>query len=59
MQISPGTKATPSFRSSQRSEIARQVEEFLKKGGEIEQLPGPQPIIKAVASAWKLSSEYN
>lgn len=59
MQISPGTKATPSFRSSQRSEIARQVEEFLKKGGEIEQLPGPVPTMKTVASAWKLSAEYN
>ena len=59
MQISPGTKATPSFRNSQRSEIARQVEEFLQKGGEIKQLPGPKPTMKTVASAWKLSSEYN
>ena len=59
MQVSPSTKATPSFRDSQRSEIAKQIEEFLKNGGEIEQLPSPKTGVKAVASAWQFASEYN
>ena len=47
---------TPASREGVRTEIEKQVQEFLDAGGKIENIPSPQSTSQAVASAWQYAA---